>query len=49
MLFGTPDIKKSKVNLAVLKADEVNISLHGHNPILSEMIAAASQDPETLS
>ncbi|MDD1769681.1 MAG: anaerobic carbon-monoxide dehydrogenase catalytic subunit [Methanomassiliicoccales archaeon] len=42
VLFGTPGIKKSKVNLGVLKKDEVNISLHGHNPILSEMIVKAA-------
>ncbi|MEN6610088.1 MAG: anaerobic carbon-monoxide dehydrogenase catalytic subunit, partial [Methanoregulaceae archaeon] len=46
VLFGTPDIKQSKVNLAVLKADQVNISVHGHNPMLSEMIVKAAADPE---
>src|SRR5208337_2694840 len=42
----TPSINKSKVNLAVLKADEVNISVHGHNPMLSEMVVKAIRDPE---
>ncbi|MGB7788815.1 anaerobic carbon-monoxide dehydrogenase catalytic subunit [Methanoregula sp.] len=46
VLFGTPTINKSKVNLAVLKADEVNISVHGHNPMLSEMVVKAIRDPE---
>ncbi len=46
VLFGTPDIRRGKVNLAVLKKDRVNISLHGHNPILSEMIVKAAELPE---
>ncbi len=47
-LFGTPTPKMSQMNLGVLKADMVNIILHGHNPMLSEVIAVASQDPELL-
>jgi carbon-monoxide dehydrogenase catalytic subunit len=35
--------------MGVLKKDEVNIIVHGHEPILSEMIATASQDPEMLT
>jgi carbon-monoxide dehydrogenase catalytic subunit len=30
----------------VLKADQVNVVVHGHNPVVSEMIMAACQDPE---
>jgi carbon-monoxide dehydrogenase catalytic subunit len=48
VLFGLPTPVKSSVNLGVLKADEVNIVLHGHNPMLSEAIVAAAQDPELL-
>ena len=47
-LFGTPTPQKSQMNLGVLKADYVNIILHGHNPMLSEVIVAASQDKELL-
>lgn len=46
VLFGTPSPRESSVNLGVLKADEVNVVLHGHNPMLSEVIVAAAQDPE---
>ena len=46
VLFGTPQPVKSLSNLGVLKEDEVNIILHGHEPTLSEMLVAASQDPE---
>lgn len=48
VLFGVPSPVTSSMNLGVLKADEVNIILHGHNPMLSEVIAAAAQDPELL-
>ena len=46
ILFGTPTINSSKMNLAVLKEDHVNISVHGHNPVLSEVIVRAIDDPE---
>jgi carbon-monoxide dehydrogenase catalytic subunit len=46
ILFGTPTITSSKMNLAVMKADHVNISVHGHNPMLSEVIVKAVADPE---
>ena len=48
VLFGTPTPMKSIANLGVLKADEVNIIVHGHEPTLSEMVVAASSDPELL-
>jgi carbon-monoxide dehydrogenase catalytic subunit len=49
VLFGTPTPKFSEANLGVLKADQVNIVVHGHEPILSEMIVAAASDPELLA
>jgi carbon-monoxide dehydrogenase catalytic subunit len=48
VLFGTPAPKVGQVNLGVLKDDEVNIVLHGHEPTLSEMIVAASTEPELI-
>ncbi len=48
VLFGTPQPKPSRMNLGVLEADQVNIALHGHNPMLSEVIVRAAQDPELL-
>jgi carbon-monoxide dehydrogenase catalytic subunit len=48
VIFGTPTPKVSQVNLAVLKEDQVNILVHGHNPIVSEMVLAACKDPEML-
>ena len=46
ILFGTPTPNTALINLGVLKKDEVNIVLHGHNPILSEMIVIAVDDPD---
>lgn len=49
IIFGTPSPRKSKVNLGVLKKDQVNILVHGHSPVVSEMILAAVRDPELLA
>jgi len=49
VLFGTPYPGRGNVSLGVLKEDEVNIVVHGHEPILSEMIVAASQDTDLLA
>ncbi|MBN1176483.1 MAG: anaerobic carbon-monoxide dehydrogenase catalytic subunit [Dehalococcoidales bacterium] len=48
ILFGTPAPILGKVNLGVLKENEVNIIIHGHEPLLSEMIVAAAQEPEMV-
>ena len=49
VLFGEPQPLRSRVNLGVLKEDEVNILVHGHEPTLSDVIVAASRDPELLA
>ncbi len=49
ILFGTPEPLRSKVNLGVMKEDHVNIVVHGHEPTLSEMVVAASRDPELVA
>jgi anaerobic carbon-monoxide dehydrogenase catalytic subunit len=46
ILFGTPTPLTSEANLGVLKADMVNIVIHGHEPVLSEMIVAATNTQE---
>ncbi|MCP3952752.1 MAG: anaerobic carbon-monoxide dehydrogenase catalytic subunit [Desulfobacterales bacterium] len=48
VLFGTPYPLQSEANLGVMKEDHVNIIVHGHEPVLSEMIVAMSQKPEIL-
>ncbi len=49
IIFGTPVPRRSQANLGTLKADKVNILVHGHNPVVSEMILAAARDPELLA
>jgi carbon-monoxide dehydrogenase catalytic subunit len=48
VLFGTPTPVMSEANLGVLEADKVNVIVHGHEPLLSEMIVAAASDPELV-
>jgi len=48
ILFGTPAPILGQANLGVLKDDMVNVVIHGHEPTLSQMIVAASQDPEII-
>jgi len=48
ILFGTPVPILGKANLGVLKEDEINIIIHGHEPLLSEMIVAVAQEPEMI-
>jgi carbon-monoxide dehydrogenase catalytic subunit len=45
ILFGTPTPLKAWINLATISKDKVNIVLHGHNPVLSDMIVKAAADP----
>jgi carbon-monoxide dehydrogenase catalytic subunit len=46
ILFGTPQPVRSDVNLGVLGENTVNIVVHGHEPVLSEMLAIAVRDEE---
>ena len=48
VLFGTPYPIQGEINLGVLKPDHVNVLVHGHEPLLSEMIVIACQDPELI-
>jgi len=48
ILFGTPVPVIGRVNLGVLKRDEVNLVIHGHEPLLSEMIVAVSREPRMI-
>ena len=49
ILFGTPAPVLGRVNLGVLSKDEVNLIIHGHDPLLSEMIVVAAQSPEMVA
>ena len=48
ILFGTPKPNTSKANLGVLREDEANLVIHGHDPSLAEQITAAARDPEMI-
>ena len=49
IMFGTPKPTRGPMNLGVLQADQVNVVVHGHEPILSEMVVAATRDPEMVA
>jgi len=48
ILFGAPYPLQSEANLGVMKEDHVNLIIHGHEPILSEMIVAVAQRQEMI-
>ncbi|MDL2322159.1 carbon monoxide dehydrogenase, partial [Desulfosarcina sp. OttesenSCG-928-B08] len=48
VLFGTPYPLQAESNMGIMKEDHVNIIVHGHEPVLSEMIVAVSQKPEII-
>jgi carbon-monoxide dehydrogenase catalytic subunit len=46
ILFGTPQPTIAGANLGVLKKTAVNIALHGHNPLLSDIIVRVAGDKD---
>lgn len=44
ILFGTGVPVVTEANLGAIKADKVNIAVHGHNPLLSQMVVAAAKE-----
>ena len=48
IMFGTPSPIRGRVNLGVLSKEQVNIVVHGHEPVLSEMIVLAAGDEGLL-
>ena len=49
ILFGSPSPLAVRGQLGVLKDDQVNIIVHGHEPTLSAMLVEASRDPELIA
>ena len=45
ILYGTPSPVAVEVNMGVLKEDQVNIIVHGHEPNLFESVLASVNDP----
>ena len=48
ILFGTPAPVAARSNFGVLREDEVNVVVHGHEPTLSQMLVVAASDPELI-
>ncbi len=48
ILFGTPSPLRGQVNLGVLSEKDVNIVVHGHEPMLSEMLVEAAKSEDLL-
>jgi len=46
VIFGSPKPIRATANMGVLKEDEVNIIVHGHDPTVSDMIVRAARDLE---
>ncbi|WP_321283805.1 anaerobic carbon-monoxide dehydrogenase catalytic subunit [uncultured Vibrio sp.] len=48
IIFGVPTPATSKANLGVLDKEQVNILVHGHNPVVSEMVLTAAREPSMV-
>ncbi|HET6515421.1 MAG TPA: anaerobic carbon-monoxide dehydrogenase catalytic subunit [Thermodesulfovibrionales bacterium] len=49
ILFGTPSPQQAKMSLGIFKEDEVNFIVHGHEPLLAELIVELASDPEMIA
>lgn len=48
ILFGTPSPVATRANLGVIDKDAVNIALHGHNPLLSDIVAQVAGEKNLI-
>jgi len=48
ILFGTPYPLQSEANLGVMKEDHVNVIIHGHEPIMAEILVAVAQREDMI-
>ncbi|MFC1844059.1 anaerobic carbon-monoxide dehydrogenase catalytic subunit [Thermodesulfobacteriota bacterium] len=49
IMFGTPVPRRAIVDLGCLKKDQVNITVHGHEPLLAEALCLAAQEEDMLA
>jgi carbon-monoxide dehydrogenase catalytic subunit len=49
IMFGTPVPRRAIVDLGCLKMDQVNITVHGHEPLLAEALCLAAQEEDMLA
>ncbi len=48
VILGSPQPIRGRVNLGVLKEDEVNVVIHGHEPTLPDAVVRAAKDAEII-
>jgi len=46
ILFGTPHLVRTQANIGCLDPKKVNIAVHGHNPVLSDVIVDVAKELE---
>lgn len=46
VIFGTPQPVTTEANLGTLEEDHVNLAVHGHSPVLSEMVVKYADELE---
>jgi carbon-monoxide dehydrogenase catalytic subunit len=46
IMFGTPVPKRAIVDLGCLKEDHVNVTVHGHEPLLAEALCLAAEQED---
>lgn len=44
VLFGTPKLVLSEANLGVLDEKSINVAVHGHNPLLSDVLVDVARE-----
>ena len=49
ILFGTPSPVKAAASFGIFKEDEVNLVVHGHEPLLAELIVDVVSEPDMIS
>ena len=49
ILFGTPMPVKGEASFGIFKEDEVNLVVHGHEPLLAEMIVEIIDEPDLIA
>lgn len=49
IMFGTPVPKRAIIDMGVLKEDHVNVTVHGHEPLLAESICLAAEEEDMIA
>ncbi len=49
ILFGTPAPVKAEASFGIFKEDEVNLVVHGHEPLLAETMVDVVAEPEMIA